>query len=113
ADRLTGGGGGGKFVFNKTTESRTAGGPGFIVDFSRAQHDKIVLSAIDANTHAAGNQAFHFIGTSRVTHHAGELRYHKADGHSYVDGDINGDGVADFTIVSGLPVALARGDFVL
>lgn len=113
ADRLRGGLGWDKFVFNTVTESRVAGGRDVIVDFQHAQHDRIVLSNIDANTQAAGNQAFHFIATAEFSHHAGELRYHKADGHSFIEGDVNGDGVADLAIISDLPVNFVGSDFAL
>jgi Ca2+-binding RTX toxin-like protein len=69
--------------------------------------DKIDLSAIDANTTngAAVNDSFTYInGDSSVTpgafftEVAGQLRsYWSADGH-IIEGDVNGDGKADFSI---------------
>jgi Ca2+-binding RTX toxin-like protein len=65
-------------------------------DFSEAAGDKIDLFAIDANTTAAGNQSFTFIGNNAAfSNAAGQLRYNTA---GYVEGDVNGDAVADFYI---------------
>jgi Ca2+-binding RTX toxin-like protein len=68
-------------------------------DFSEAQGDKIDLSDIDANTSLAGNQSFLFIGVNNDFHAdadpRGQLRF-MSDG--YVEGDVNGDRVADFYI---------------
>jgi hypothetical protein len=82
--------------------------PDKIADFSSVEMDKIDLSAIDANTAIAGNQAFSYIGAAAFSGAAGEL--HFAGG--FVEGDINGDTIADFKISVGVP-ALAAGDFVL
>ena len=113
ADGLTGGVGADQFIFNSVAESRKGSGYDFIVDFSHAQNDKVVLSAIDANTKVGGNQAFNFIGSTAFSKKAGELRYEKAGGHSYILGDIDGNGVADLVIVSGLPVNFVGSDFLL
>ena len=55
-----------------------------IHDFSRNGGDKINLSGIDANTVREGNQAFTFIGKSDFHEKAGELRYEKVAGQTYV-----------------------------
>lgn len=101
-DRLTGGTGADTFHFAET------GGRDVILDFQR-NIDTIDVSAIDANTGAAGNQAFSYIAAAAFTGDAGELRY--AGG--LVTGDVNGDGVADFTIQIAKAVALTVNDFVL
>jgi Ca2+-binding RTX toxin-like protein len=113
ADKLTGGLDADKFTFNSVAESRAAGGIDRIMDFSRAQKDKIALSAIDANTTKAGNQAFSFIGTKAFSGKAGELRYQKSGSDSVVAGDVNGDGKADFTVISDAAVTFLKGDFIL
>ncbi len=61
----------------------------------------------------AGNQAFAFIGTDAFTGAAGELRFEQSATDTFVQGDLNGDSVADFWIkLNGLHT-LGSGDFVL
>ena len=43
--------------------------------FSHAEHDKIDLRDIDANTHVAGNQAFHLIGNAGLLAHRGRAPF--------------------------------------
>ena len=65
-----------------------------IVDLSA--EDVIDLSAIDANTHKAGDQAFALVGA--FSHHAGELTLTKDGKFTTLAADVNGDGVADLTV---------------
>jgi Ca2+-binding RTX toxin-like protein len=82
-----------------------------IVDFDSA--DIIQLVSVDAITTADGDQHFAFVGTAGFSGVAGELRYQQISGNTYVQGDLNGDGAADFWIrVDGLHT-LTSGDFVL
>jgi Ca2+-binding RTX toxin-like protein len=81
------------FVF-KTVEDSKLGAEDQILDFSSAQFDRIDLSALDANTGLAGDQAFSYVGAAGFTNTAGELRY---AGH-LLQGDIDGNGTADFSI---------------
>ncbi|MGL4966779.1 MAG: calcium-binding protein [Inquilinus sp.] len=112
-DTLTGGGGADRFNFSSIAHT-TFSQADTVTDFSRAEGDKVVLTAIDANTGAAGNQAFSFIGTGLYTHHAGELRYaDRGGGHVTIAGDVNGDGVSDFHIELHGASGLAASDFVL
>src|SRR4051794_23162215 len=79
------------FVLNATAQSTvSATGRDTIVDFSHADGDKIDLRPIDANTTAAVDQAFNFIGSSAFRHHAGELRYVALGASIVVSGDVNG-----------------------
>ena len=112
-DVMTGGLGSDRFVFTSTDLS-TGPGLGEMTDFSHAQRDKIDLSAIDANMNSSGNQSFGFIGTQGFHHVAHELHYtDSGTGGVIVSGDLNGDGIADFTInVDGVS-SLVSGDFVL
>ena len=89
-----------------------------ITDFRSG--DKIDLFFVDANTTGGspGDQAFNFIGSGGFTGHAGELRAFEDNAHPgnwFVEGDVNGDGVAD--IVIAVHVAdghtLATPDFLL
>ena len=108
-DVLTGGVGADTFIFR----SAASVGDTIITDFNSGSKDKIGLSLIDANTKTAANDTFKFIGTSEFTKVAGQLRYQVLDGDSHVSGDINGDGVADFTILLQHVDTLRAGDFIL
>lgn len=114
ADDLYGNAGADKFVFTSFGGSTVkAAGRDTIYDFSHRQGDNIVLSAIDADTTKGGNQAFLFIGTDRFSGHAGELRHVKQASDTYVYGDVNGDGKADFSIHLDDPLRLVASDFIL
>jgi serralysin len=60
--------------------------------------DKIDVTSYDANTNLAGDQAFHFIGGASFSSVAGQLRHYSEGGFTYVAGDTNGDGSADFVV---------------
>ena len=107
SDYMLGGVGADQFDFNATNESVVGRNRDVIDDFSRAQRDRIDLSTIDANSVAAGNQSFRFIGQNDFSSRPGELRF--KDG--IVSGDVNGDGRADFEIgVTGM-TSMVAGDF--
>ncbi|MBB3978847.1 hypothetical protein GGQ64_004082 [Rhizobium azooxidifex] len=106
---LSGDEGADTFVF----ETRTAANGDRILDFSQTEKDRIDLSAIDANTKAGGGQAFAFIGKAAFHDKAGELRYEVKSGDTRIQGDINGDGAADFTITIDASLTLKSGDFLL
>jgi Ca2+-binding RTX toxin-like protein len=99
-DTLRGGGGSDIFRFESADDSSTAEGQqDQIVDFQRG-FDKIDLSAIDADETTEGNQAFTFVGEASFSSKAGELRSSRIDDKtSLVEGDTDGDGVADFAIL--------------
>lgn len=78
--------------------------------------DDIDLSAIDANTLLAGDQAFTWIGTNASFSAAGQLRAYWTVNGQIVDGDVNGDKKPDFSIsLPGLGhgSVLSAGDFIL
>ncbi|TSD88207.1 calcium-binding protein [Mycobacterium sp. KBS0706] len=112
-DTLTGGGGADTFAFSQTNHSAVGANADVITDFSHAQGDKIDLSAIDADTTVAGNQAFTFIGTGLYNGDAGELRYTSNGAVTTIAGDVNGDGVSDFHIQLTGSIGLVAADFVL
>ncbi len=112
ADVLTGGTGADRFVFSLTTDSGVSAAD-LVTDFSHSQGDRIDLNPIDARTTQSGNQAFTFIGTSAFSGAAGQLRFEQINGNTFVTGDVNGDGVADFGIQIGGLVSLVATDFVL
>jgi serralysin len=106
-DVLIGGTGADTFVFKQTNDS-TPGQADRIIDFSHAQGDHIDLSSIDANTHAAGDQAFTYIGRAAFTDVAGQLHY----ANHMLEGDTNGDGKADIQIHVNV-ASLSAGDLIL
>jgi len=111
-DVLRGRGGGDRFAFSAASDSKV-GAADQITDFSHAEGDRVDLSAIDANSAVAGNQAFSFIGTSFYSGVAGQLRYASDGTVTTIAGDINGDGVSDFHIQLAGAIGLVAGDFVL
>lgn len=111
SDKLYGGEGADKFVFQKfDSHSATRD---TIFDFSHKEHDKIDLHLIDANANKGGNQAFKFIGQQDFHDKAGELRYEKKGGDTFVYGDWDGDGKADVVIRFDDPISFVKGDFML
>lgn len=114
ADKLYGGSGKDTFVFKSTKDSGVSSSArDTIYDFSRKQGDRIDLKAIDADKTAGGNQAFTFIGSEKFNEKAGELRYQKNGGDTFVLGDVNGDGKSDFAIKVDASLNLTKADFLL
>ena len=115
ADTLSGGGGVDTFRYDTTADSNSAS-KDHILDFA-AGTDKIDLSKIDANTLVGGDQAFTWIGSSAFAGSgdasAGQLRAYETGGSWFVEGDTNGDGIADLviqlTVTGG---SLSQGDFL-
>jgi len=71
--------------------------------------DKINLSAIDANTLVAGDQAFVYIADAIFSGQAGQLRL--ADG--ILAGDTNGDRLNDFELGLTGVTTLTANNFLL
>jgi Ca2+-binding RTX toxin-like protein len=112
-DTMTGLAAADRFVFSSAAHSAVGANADRITDFSRAQGDRIDLSAIDASTTAADDQAFSFIGTGLYTGVTGQLRYSVAGSSTTIAGDLNGDGASDFHIVLTGAIGLQASDFVL
>lgn len=113
-DLLIGGPGRDAFVYSAGSDSGT--GPqdrDTIVDFSRSEGDVIDLATLDANAGLAGDQAFHFIGTTAFTAEAGQMRYTATPLYRVVEMDLDGDGIADMQIRVNGSGALLASDFVL
>jgi Ca2+-binding RTX toxin-like protein len=91
-DSLTGGAGNDTFLYQATGDSGKKG-VDTIMDLSTG--DAIDLSAIDADTHTAGDQAFHIV--AKLKGHAGEMTvvYDAAHDRTIISLDTNGDGKAD------------------
>lgn len=120
ADKLEGGGGrdwmhGGEgadqFIYLAISDSVAGAARDVITDFDTS--DLINLKAIDADVLTSGDQAFLFVGTAVFSHTAGELRYVQSGGDTIIQGDIDGDGVADFEVQLLGNVAVNAGDFLL
>ena len=91
ADTYNGGGGADRFVFTDVSQS-TSVSMDSINDFNAAEGDVVDVSAIDANSVLAGNQAFTFVASftgqsGQAVFDSGLLRL-----------DVNGDGQADFVL---------------
>ena len=90
SDSLTGGVGADSFLFG----SAAFANGDVIVGFSAAQGDKVDLRPIDPDA-AVGDQAFSFIGGAAfAVGVTGQLRF----GAGVLQGDLDGDTVADFQI---------------
>ncbi|WP_125954979.1 right-handed parallel beta-helix repeat-containing protein [Novosphingobium sp. MD-1] len=70
-----------------------------IADFSRADGDHISFALMDADTLSPTKDKFAFIGTSAFSGHAGQLNYEIVDGGVMIHGDLNGDKIADFSVM--------------
>jgi len=112
ADRLSGGAGADLFVYATVADSGAAGRD-TVTDFSSLEGDRVDFHLIDANTGVAGNQAFTFIGQAAFSGTAGELRYAQVSTNAGIAGDVNGDGLTDFSLSLTGTHALTAGDFVL
>ncbi len=112
ADSLAGSGGADTFRYHSATDS-APGQADLIGDF-KSGLDKIDLSRVDANSAAAGNQAFSWIGAAAFSGVAGQLRTYDSGGYRWIAGDTDGDSDADILIAfhpSAAPVGPA--DFLL
>ncbi|MFP5075877.1 calcium-binding protein [Rhizobium sp. YIM 134829] len=109
SDYLEGGKGADVFIFDSIRESVVGKNRDVIDDFRASEDDLVDLSGIDANTTRGGNQDFDFIGSGRFTKEAGELRF----SNGVLQGDVNGDGRADFEIKLTGVTKMFDSDFVL
>lgn len=130
ADLMDGGAGADVFSIRNLNES-TLAAPDVIINFNGAvvaqqalqglasyatvgaEGDRIDLSEIDAITGTTANDAFTFVGTAGFTA-AGQLRYQPSGAVTLIEGDVNGDGAADFRIqVNIANYTFSAFDFVL
>jgi D-alanyl-D-alanine carboxypeptidase len=118
-DELFGGDDNDIFLFSKLTDSGLGKKQRDIIYDFDEDDDRISLSSIDANTKLAGNQDFTFIGKSDFSGKASELHFDRRDkflpwnDKTIIEGDVNGDGKADFQIeLFGLHKLMAQ-DFIL
>jgi Ca2+-binding RTX toxin-like protein len=114
-DYLFGGAGADRFIYTAAdlAASLRDGVYDLIADFSRAEKDRIDLSALDANSKVDGNQSFKFVAGGVFHKVAGELIAESIPGGVLVQGDTNGDGRGDFAIQLRSAVEPIAADFVL
>jgi serralysin len=111
ADILIGGAGADSFRYASVSDSGGAA-VDHITDFQSGS-DKIDLTLVDANSNAAGDQAFTWIGSTAFSGSAGQLRAYQSGSDWFVEGDTNGDGNADLVIqVTAIGGALTQADFL-
>lgn len=112
-DTMHGLGGRDTFRFDQIADSGVSNARDTIVDLFRSEGDRIDLSAIDARTGQAGNQAFTFIGNGAFTA-SGQVRVvDQAFGAKLVQISNDGDLQADMEIWVGIAPQLGAQDFVL
>jgi len=97
ADVLVGGTGADIFDYNLASESTFNVSVDLIKDFNAIDGDKIDLRDLDANIFSNYDQAFTFIGAAEFNEVA-ELRYEVIGTTLHLQGDIDGDGIADLDI---------------
>lgn len=109
-DTLYGDAGNDTFVFTSINDILPSLGD-YILDYQlHADFSDIIdVSAIDANTTIGGEQPFSFIGSSNFSKSAGQLRATT----SKIEGDVDGDGRADFKIFADTIYNHEARDFVL
>jgi Ca2+-binding RTX toxin-like protein len=114
ADALRGNGGSDTFLYRDAAHSTVAAAD-TLLDLTLG--DLIGLSGIDADAAAAGDQAFAFIGSAAFGGQAGQLRAEQSGttGLWTVQGDIDGNGAADFQLLVTVTDAhpLTAADFIL
>lgn len=107
-----GGAGADRFVFSSLGDSTVEDkGRDQILDFSRSDGDLIDLAKIDANGADAGEGAFKLLSAFDGTH--GALTVAAQGTQWLVQGDVNGDKLADFAILVTSATALLAADFVM
>lgn len=102
-DILNGGLGADTFRFSAGDTGATIATADRIQGYSSAQGDQIDVSALGVTS---------FIGTAAFGNVAGEVRTQVINGNTFVQGDVDGDGVADFMIRLDGIISLTADDFV-
>ena len=106
-DFLSGGAGADTFAFSAAAHTPVGAGRDIIRDFVSGV-DHIDLSAMDADFTRPGNQAFQY-GYYSFSGTAGELIAY----NNLVQGDLNGDRIADFQVAVADTYYFSSSDFIL
>jgi serralysin len=110
ADTLTGGAGNDIFVLQALGDSGTTTATrDTITDFTHGQ-DHISLSALDAKISGGGTASW--LGSAAFGHVAGQVHEIISGTNTVVEGDLNGDGVADYQILLIGHPTLSATDFI-
>lgn len=115
ADTQTGGPGADTFDFDASAEIGKKKSSHDLITDHEAGVDKISLSTIDANGSKKGDKAFKFLKKegAKFTGKAGQLAFDQKKGSTFVQGDIDGNGKADFKLELAGLIDLTKADFVL
>ena len=111
-DTLYGGADADSFVFRAVSDSAAGALVRDIIAGFETGLDLIDLTRIDANSVLTANQAFAFIGTAAFGSVAGQLRL-ITGANSVLQGDVNGDGLADFELQLSAIATISVNDLLL
>ncbi len=112
-DTMTGGADKDTFEFRSLSDFNTTRATADVItDFDRAAGEKIQINLIDANTNTLGDDDFEWIATNAFSATAGELRFQQVGSSTFIEGDVNGDGVADLVIKLNGLVNLSASSFI-
>ena len=102
-------------IYASTTDSSVGARHDIVRGFDVGVHDKVDLTAIDADTLTPEDDRFHWIGDDVFSGKPGELRYDPDPDVSLLQADVNGDGVADFEVyfINSSPLDLTAHSFEL
>jgi Ca2+-binding RTX toxin-like protein len=109
-DFLSGGAGADTYRFEYAADS-VVGAADTIIDFTSGT-DRIDLSLVDAHAGIPGRDSFTAIGSNAFSGKAGELRWESSGSQTFIFGDTNGDGQADFAITVNTTL-IVFGDFIM
>ncbi len=113
-DTITAGGGVDGFRFIQSAIGAEATHRFTLADFAPAAGERIDLSRIDAIAGTLANDPFVFTDFQGLFGMPGQLRWERVDaGHVLIQGSVNGDNVADLTILVASADPVSSGWFVL
>ncbi len=110
-NHLTGGANFDLFEWRSAADCGLGAQADVVTDF--ASGDKFRLALIDANSTTIGDDAFSFIGTSAFHNVAGELRYQVEGDSLRLQGDVDGNGIADMDIIVSHTTTISTFDIFL
>ena len=123
-DKLTGGAGADTFVFgqdsvvpNPTTDEELLAETDTVTDFSQTQGDKLDFRGLKEHSLFRGGERLSFLAREEAafTNVKGQVRYDQNDekDETYVQVDLDGNGVADFQVTLDESLTLTAADLLL